>query len=206
MNECSETSNNEKRHEPATVATTQPKITMSGGFWFDVQQDLQRHTPAARGSFRRILVCLATILLSSGFHAMVLHRIGFKLFQLHLRPLAFVTEKVIYHLYHCCIPSSAVIGPGVWLPHCLGIVIAKDAVVGAGVTIHQHVQLLRGAAFRPPRIGDGVWLSPASQVVGINIGEDTFVAAGAVVVKNCPPRQFAAGVPANFKPKELNGV
>ena len=41
------------------------------------------------------------------------------------------------------------------------------------------------------RIGGGAILTP-----GVEIGEDAFVAAGAVVTRDVPPRTLVAGVPA----------
>lgn len=51
---------------------------------------------------------------------------------------------------------------------------------------------LRGATLRRAcRVGGGVVLTP-----GVEIGEEAFVAAGAVVTKNVPPRAVVMGTPA----------
>ena len=51
---------------------------------------------------------------------------------------------------------------------------------------------LRGATLRRAcRIGGGAVLVP-----GVEVGEEAFVAAGAVVTKDVPPRAFMVGVPA----------
>ena len=44
-------------------------------------------------------------------------------------------------------------------------------------------------------IGGGVTITP-----GITIGEGTFVAAGAVVTKDVPPRSLVIGVPGRISP------
>ena len=44
---------------------------------------------------------------------------------------------------------------------------------------------------RAARVGGGVVLTP-----GIEVGEEAFVAAGAVVTRDVPPRAVVMGVPA----------
>jgi acetyltransferase-like isoleucine patch superfamily enzyme len=56
---------------------------------------------------------------------------------------------------------------------------------------HGDDHLLKGATLRRAcRIGGGVVLTP-----GVEIGEEAFVAAGAVVTADVPPRGFVMGVP-----------
>ena len=51
---------------------------------------------------------------------------------------------------------------------------------------------LRGATLRRAcRIGGGAVLTP-----GVEVGEEAFVAAGAVVTRDVPPRAVVMGVPA----------
>jgi UDP-2-acetamido-3-amino-2,3-dideoxy-glucuronate N-acetyltransferase len=60
-------------------------------------------------------------------------------------------------------------------------------------TMNRHADdyQLRGATLRRAcRIGGGVVLTP-----GVEVGEEAFVAAGAVVTANVPPRGFVMGVP-----------
>jgi acetyltransferase-like isoleucine patch superfamily enzyme len=79
-------------------------------------------------------------------------------------------------------------------------VVEDDVFVGPGVTTtnddtmsrHDAVTPLRGALLRRAcRIGGGAVLTP-----GVEIGEEAFVAAGAVVVDDVPPRAVVMGVPA----------
>jgi maltose O-acetyltransferase len=87
-------------------------------------------------------------------------------------------------------------------------VVAID--IGADVQIAPRVQLLTadhpldaderrtGVEFgKPIGIGDGVWLGGGVIVCpGVEIGENTVVAAGAVVAHSLPAGVLAAGVPA----------
>lgn len=81
-----------------------------------------------------------------------------------------------------------------------GTTIEDDAFLGPGVTIanddtmgrHDSGEKLRGALLRRAcRVGAGVVLCP-----GVEIGEEAFVAAGAVVAADVAPRAVVMGVPA----------
>ena len=49
----------------------------------------------------------------------------------------------------------------------------------------------------PVRIGRGVWIAAGAMVLqGVEVGDDSVVAAGAVVTKDVAPRTLVAGVPA----------
>jgi acetyltransferase-like isoleucine patch superfamily enzyme len=78
--------------------------------------------------------------------------------------------------------------------------IEDDVFVGPGATTtnddtmarHDGATPLRGATLRRAcRVGGGTVLTP-----GIEIGEEAFIAAGAVVTRDIPPRAVAMGVPA----------
>ena len=78
--------------------------------------------------------------------------------------------------------------------------VEDDVFVGPGVTTtnddtmsrHDKAYVLRGPVLRRAcRIGGGVTLCP-----GVEIGEEAFVAAGAVVTRDVPARGVAIGVPA----------
>jgi acetyltransferase-like isoleucine patch superfamily enzyme len=81
-------------------------------------------------------------------------------------------------------------------------VVEDDVFVGPCVvttnddTMNRHGDdhQLRGAILRRAcRIGGGAVLTP-----GVEIGEEAFVAAGAVVTRDLPPRAVAVGVPARI--------
>jgi len=79
-------------------------------------------------------------------------------------------------------------------------VVEDDAFLGPGVLTtnddamarHAGDEPLRGAAFRRAcRVGGGAVLVP-----GVEVGEEAFVAAGAVVTRDVPARTKVRGVPA----------
>jgi acetyltransferase-like isoleucine patch superfamily enzyme len=69
-----------------------------------------------------------------------------------------------------------------------GVVITNDDTMGRHAPGHE----LRGATLRRAcRVGGGVVLCP-----GVEVGEEAFVAAGAVVTADVPSRAVVMGVPA----------
>ena len=81
-----------------------------------------------------------------------------------------------------------------------GTIVEDDVFIGPGVVMtnddtmarHGAETPLRGATLRRAcRVGGGVVLTPA-----VVIGEEAFVAAGAVVVRDVPERAVVMGVPA----------
>ena len=79
-------------------------------------------------------------------------------------------------------------------------IVEDDVFVGPGVNTtnddtmsrHDDEMLLRGALLRRAcRVGGGAVLTP-----GVEVGEEAFVAAGALVTRDVPPRAVVMGVPA----------
>jgi acetyltransferase-like isoleucine patch superfamily enzyme len=79
-------------------------------------------------------------------------------------------------------------------------VVEDDVFIGPGASTtnddtmsrHDKEYALRGATIRrAARIGGSAVLVP-----GVEIGEEAFVAAGAIVTKDVPPRGFMVGAPA----------
>ena len=102
-----------------------------------------------------------------------------------------------------CVDNDVVIGARVSIQTGVYItafsVVEDDVFVGPGASTtnddtmgrHGPDYALRGAVLRRAcRIGGGVVLCP-----GVEIGEEAFVAAGAVVTKDVPPRAVVMGVP-----------
>jgi acetyltransferase-like isoleucine patch superfamily enzyme len=85
-----------------------------------------------------------------------------------------------YITAHSTIEDDAFVAPGV--------ILTNDNAMARHGPDHE----VRGATLRRAcRVGGGVVLLP-----GIEIGEEAFVAAGAVVTRDVPPRGVAMGVPA----------
>jgi acetyltransferase-like isoleucine patch superfamily enzyme len=84
-----------------------------------------------------------------------------------------------------------------------GVDIADDVMLGPNVNIittgHPLAPSQRRASIeaRPIVIEKNVWIATAATIIGgVTVGENSVVAAGAVVTKDVPPNSLAAGVPA----------
>ncbi|MDO4608839.1 MAG: serine O-acetyltransferase EpsC [Clostridia bacterium] len=98
------------------------------------------------------------------------------------------------------IHPGATIGRRLVIDHGTGIVIGETAEIGDDVLIYQGVTLGgtgKDVGKRHPTVCNGVMISAGSKVLGpITIGENSRVAAGAVVLKDVPPNSTVVGVPA----------
>lgn len=86
---------------------------------------------------------------------------------------------------------------------CASEIILDEYVrCGANTTITDtdwHMTDRRSMGSNPIRIDRGVWLGMNVSVLkGVNIGENTIVAAGSVVTRSLPSNIVAAGIPAKI--------
>jgi acetyltransferase-like isoleucine patch superfamily enzyme len=123
--------------------------------------------------------------------------------QSHVRERAVIGDETVVGR-GSAVDNDVVIGAGVRIQTGCYITafsaIEDDVFVAPGVTLtnddtmgrHAPEYELRGATLRRAcRIGGGAVLVP-----GVEVGEEAFVAAGAVVTKDVPARAVVMGVPA----------
>lgn len=98
------------------------------------------------------------------------------------------------------IHPAAKIGKGVFIDHGMGVVIGETAIVGDNCTIYQGVTLGgtgKEKGKRHPTIGNNVMIGSGAKVLGpFTIGDNSKVAANAVVLNEIPPNSTCVGVPA----------
>lgn len=98
------------------------------------------------------------------------------------------------------IHPGATIGRRLVIDHGTGIVIGETAEIGDDVLIYQGVTLGgtgKDVGKRHPTIGNNVMISAGAKVLGpFKIGDNSRVAAGAVVLSEVPPNSTVVGVPA----------
>lgn len=122
-----------------------------------------------------------------------------------LNALARWATGEIERRYGCYIHINAELGPGLKLPHPVGIVIGEGVVIGQRCTIYQHVTLggrRQGdwKAGNYPILGDDVVVFAGAAILGaITIGHEAIIGANAVVLDSIPPAGVAVGAPARAK-------
>jgi acetyltransferase-like isoleucine patch superfamily enzyme len=115
-------------------------------------------------------------------------------------------------------PSAAIqLEDGVWSNNNLSIIcseslvfIGRDTLLGWGVEIsdcdfHPIDPSLRKVGMAPSQpvvIGERVWVGSRVTILkGVEIGQNSIIAAGAVVARSIPGNSIAAGVPARVVAK-----
>lgn len=98
------------------------------------------------------------------------------------------------------IHPAATIGRRFFIDHGTGVVIGETAVIGDDVMIYQGVTLGgtgKDTGKRHPTIGNNVLIGAGAKVLGpFTVGDNSNIAAGAVVLEEIPPDCTAVGVPA----------
>ena len=162
---------------------------------------VKERDPAARGT-------LEVLLLYSGLHAIMLHRPAYWLYNHKHFFLARWISQYAKFRTGVEIHPGAKIGTGVFIDHGCGIVIGEIAEVGDGCTLYQGVTLGgtgKDTGKRHPTLGKNVTVGSGAKVLGpFTIGDNSKIAAGAVVLKEIPPNATAVGVPAQVV--KLDGV
>ncbi|MBO4242257.1 MAG: serine O-acetyltransferase [Clostridiales bacterium] len=156
-------------------------------------KQIARRDPAARG-------VVGVILLYSGFHALVYHKVSHFLYRHKLYALARWNSQAARFWTGIEIHPGATIGDGLFIDHGMGIVIGETAVIGNNCTIYHNVTLGgRGHAKgekRHPTIGDNVLVGAGAKLLGpITVGDDVLIGANAVIIHDVPDGATVVGVP-----------
>jgi serine O-acetyltransferase len=134
-----------------------------------------------------------------GLHAIWFYRIAHWFWTHQLYWLGRLCSHVGRALSGVEIHPGAVIGPGFFIDHGMGVVIGETAEIGSNVTLY-HGVTLGGTSWkkgkRHPTLEDDVVVGAGAKVLGpIRIGARTRVGANAVVVKDVPPDSVVVGIP-----------
>ena len=149
--------------------------------------------PAARSS-------VEIFLLYPGVHALLYHRIANWFYRHNLPFLARWVSQHSRRKTGIEIHPGATIGKRLVIDHGMGIVIGETAEIGDDVLIYQGVTLGgtgKDVGKRHPTIGNNVLIGSGAKVLGpFKVGDNSRIAANAVVLKEIPPDSTAVGVPA----------
>jgi serine O-acetyltransferase len=104
------------------------------------------------------------------------------------------------------IHPAAVLGPGLFIDHGMGVVIGETAEVGENVTL-LHGVTLGGTSLRKekrhPTLGENVVVGAGAGVFGaFTIGAGSRIGAGSVVVREVPPNSVVVGVPGRVTSRD----
>ena len=98
------------------------------------------------------------------------------------------------------IHPGAKIGKGLFIDHGSGVVIGETAEIGDNCTLYQGVTLGgtgKDVGKRHPTLGNNVMIGAGAKVLGpFRIGDNSKIAANAVVLSEVPPDSTAVGIPA----------
>jgi serine O-acetyltransferase len=83
------------------------------------------------------------------------------------------------------------IGPGLRLPHPVGVVMGPGVRLGSEVMIAHNVSIGSDAYGRGPQIGDRVAIYPGAIIIGnVRIGEGSVVGAANFLTSDVPPNSM----------------
>lgn len=162
---------------------------------------IKERDPASRNSFE-------IVLLYSGLHAIMLHRPAHFLYRHKFFFLARLISQIARFLTGIEIHPGAKIGKGVFIDHGSGVVIGETTEIGDGCTIYQGATLGgtgKEKGKRHPTLGKNVLVGTGAKILGpFKVGDNSKIAANAVVLEEIPPNSTAVGVPARVV--KQNGV
>ncbi len=100
------------------------------------------------------------------------------------------------------IHPGAKIGKNLFIDHGTGVVIGETTEIGDNCTIYQGVTLGgtgKETGKRHPTLGNNVMVGAGARVLGpFKVGDNSKIAANAVVLSEVPPNCTAVGVPARI--------
>ena len=155
----------------------------------------RRNDPAARSGWE-------VFWLYTGLHATMYYRVAHWLYEHRLRFLGRWVSQFARRRTGIEIHPGATIGKRLVIDHGMGIVIGETAEVGDDCLIYHGVTLGgtgKDQGKRHPTIGNNVLISAGAKVLGpFRVGDNSRIAANAVVLSEVPADATAVGIPAQI--------
>lgn len=151
----------------------------------ELRADVEAHLERPARSFE--IVCAVVVVRT--VQAALLYRLSRLAYFHRLKPVAFVLCRISQLLFQVDIDPRAVIGPGLRLRHCQGVVIGSEAVIGKNCTIFHQVTIGKRFSGGPDRpdgmatVGDDVMIGAGAKLLGPIIVPDTAVIGANEVVR-----------------------
>ena len=154
---------------------------------------IRERDPAAKSK-------VEVLLTYSGLHAIAAHRVSHALYQKGHPLSARLISQGARFLTGIEIHPGATIGRGLFIDHGMGVVIGETAEIGDNCTLYQGVTLGgtgKDVGKRHPTLKDNVMVGAGAKILGaFTIGENSKIAANAVVLCEVPDNATAVGIPA----------
>ena len=158
----------------------------------DEIQSIKDRDPAATSTLE--------ILTYSGLHAVAMYRVAHWFYLKNFKFIARVISQTARFLTGIEIHPGAKIGKGLLIDHGAGVVIGETAEIGDNCLLYQGCTLGgtgKDQGKRHPTLGNNVMVGCGAKVLGpFKVGDNSKIAANAVVLESVPPNCTAVGVPA----------
>ena len=176
-------------------------------------ESIKKRDPAAKS-------ILSIILTYPGVKAVFFHQISNFFYKAGFDLIARIISQTVRFFTGIEIHPGAKLGKNLFIDHGMGVVIGETSEVGDNVTIY-HAVTLGGSSpsidsekqrqeKRHPTNGHDVVIGSGAQIIGpVKVGNNSRIAANAVVVKDVPENATMVGIPAkavkldnkgNFRP------
>lgn len=168
-----------------------------------IKEDIQtiyEKDPAAE-NILEVLLCYP------GLHALILHRIAHKLNYWKIPLIPRMISNISRFFTGIEIHPQARIGHRFFIDHGMGVVIGATTIIGDDVLLYQGVTLGGTGnehGKRHPTLGNNIVVGSGAKVLGnIEIGSNSRIGAGSVVVDSVPENSTVVGVPGRIVRQKL---
>ena len=168
-----------------------------------IKEDIQtiyEKDPAAE-NILEVLLCYP------GLHALILHRIAHKLNYWKIPLIPRMISNISRFFTGIEIQPQARIGRRFFIDHGMGVVIGATTIIGDDVLLYQGVTLGGTGnehGKRHPTLGNNIVVGSGAKVLGnIEIGSNSRIGAGSVVVDSVPENSTVVGVPGRIVRQKL---
>lgn len=132
-------------------------------------------------------------------YSILFHRIANLLWKMHLPFFPRLISQISRFLTGIEIHPGATIGKSFFIDHGMGVVIGETTIIGNNVTLFQGVTLGgtgKEKGKRHPTLGNNVVVGSGAKILGnFKIGDDSYIGANSVVLKEVPPHSTIVGIP-----------
>ncbi len=168
-----------------------------------IKEDIQtiyEKDPAAE-NILEVLFCYP------GLHALIMHRIAHKLNYWKIPLIPRAISNISRFFTGIEIHPAARIGRRFFIDHGMGVVIGATTIIGDDVLLYQGVTLGGTGnehGKRHPTLGSNIVVGAGAKVLGnIEIGNNSRIGAGSVVIDDVPENSTVIGVPGRVVKQKL---